>query len=69
MKKFIVSIYLVCTIICANAQDSSVKYFIGAFNPLLESESVWKDGLNRINDDGVIIFLITNKTLQYKNCS
>lgn len=65
MKKIVTLIYLVSIVFCTNAQDVTTKYFIGAFNQLSESESVWKDGLNRIDDDGVII-LITNKTLQYK---
>jgi hypothetical protein len=66
MRKILLLILIASGAFSISAQTSSAKYFIGAFNPLLESESVWKDGLNRINDDGVIIFLITNKTLQYK---
>ena len=67
MKKIILTVgLLIGSVLSANAQSNSDRYFIGAFNPLSESQSIWKDGLNRIDNEDIAIFFITNRVLQYR---
>lgn len=57
---------MIGSVLSANAQSNSDRYFIGAFNHLSESQSIWEDGLNRIDNEDIAIFFITNRVLQYR---
>lgn len=65
MRRIILFAIVANFAIVVSAQTVSNKYFVGAFSELSQTDTVWKEGLNRIDGES-IIFLITSGNPKYK---
>ncbi len=61
MKKLAALLYLASIVFYATAQDITTKYFIGEFNPMLDTTPIKTEGLNVYSGKGTIFYATRNE--------